>query len=96
MFATNVRETPNEDHIYYYSQSRVERLVELIITLTVFVLLVLPVVTIYEFTSVGNCDSMLVVVIILVVFTLLFAAALSILTRAKRHEIMAASAAYCK
>jgi hypothetical protein len=31
----------------------------------------------------------------LVVFTLLFSAAMSILTKAARHELFAASAAYC-
>jgi hypothetical protein len=32
---------------------------------------------------------------VLMVFTLLFAGALSLLTKARRHELFAASAAYC-
>lgn len=32
---------------------------------------------------------------VLIVFTLLFSAALSVLTKAARHEMFAASAAYC-
>jgi hypothetical protein len=32
---------------------------------------------------------------VLIVFTLLFSAAMSILTKAARHELFAASAAYC-
>lgn len=32
---------------------------------------------------------------VLIVFTLLFSAAMSLLTRAARHELFAASAAYC-
>lgn len=72
-----------------------EKLVGLIITLIIFVLLVLPVVAMYELTSVGNRDSTIDAVGLLVVFTLLFSAAMSLLTKAKRHELFAASAAYC-
>jgi hypothetical protein len=32
---------------------------------------------------------------VLIIFTLLFSAAMSLLTKAKRHELFAASAAYC-
>jgi hypothetical protein len=32
---------------------------------------------------------------VLIVFTLLFSAAMSLLTKAARHELFAASAAYC-
>lgn len=82
--------------MYYYSQSRIEKLVGLIITLIIFILLVLPVVAMYKLTSVGDRNSTFDAVGILVVFTLLFSAAMSLLTKAKRHELFAASAAYCK
>jgi hypothetical protein len=77
----------------YYSQSRIEKLVGVIITLLIFVLLVLPVVAMYKLTSIRKptFDS----VGILVVFTLLFSAAMSLVTKAKRHELFGASAAYC-
>jgi hypothetical protein len=77
----------------YYSQSRIEKLVGVIITLLIFVLLVLPVVAMYKLTSIrkSTFDS----VGILVVFTLLFSAAMSLVTKAKRHELFGASAAYC-
>ena len=67
----------------------------MIITLVIFILLVLPVVAMYEITSVGNHKTTFDAVGILVVFTLLFSAAMSLLTKAKRHELFAASAAYC-
>ncbi|CAN9135390.1 unnamed protein product [Alternaria alternata] len=96
LFATKeLREKTSDDCLYYYSQSRIEKLVGLIITLIIFILLVLPVVAMYKLTSVGDHNSTFDAVRILVVFTLLFSAAMSLLTRAKRHELFAASAAYC-
>ena len=82
--------------MYYYSASRVEKFVGLIITSIIFVLLVLPVVAMYVLTSIGNREHGTFNAIgVLVVFTLLFSAAMSLLTKAKRHELFAASAAYC-
>lgn len=49
----------------------------------------------YKLTSVGDRNSTIDAVGIMVVFTLLFSAAMSLLTKAKRHELFAASAAYC-
>jgi len=90
-----LRKKTNDENIHYYSQSRIQKLVGLIITLIIFVLLVLPVVALYKLTSIGDRDSTFDAVGILVVFTLLFSAAMSLLTEAKRHELFAASAAYC-
>ncbi|KAF1830723.1 hypothetical protein BDW02DRAFT_533424 [Decorospora gaudefroyi] len=96
LFATKeLREKTDDKCLYYYSQSRIEKLVGLIITLIIFILLVLPVVSMYKLTSVGDRNSTFDAVGILVVFTLLFSAAMSLLTKAKRHELFAASAAYC-
>jgi ABC-type transport system involved in cytochrome bd biosynthesis fused ATPase/permease subunit len=96
IFATKeLRDKTNDKCIYYYSQSRIEKLVGLIITLIIFILLVLPVVAMYRLTSIGDRNSTFDAVGILVVFTLLFSAAMSLLTKAKRHELFAASAAYC-
>jgi uncharacterized membrane protein len=81
--------------LHYYSPARVEKLVGIIITMIIFVLLVLPVFVMYHLTSIGTRDSTLDAVGLLVVFTLLFSAAMSLLTKAKRHELFAASAAYC-
>jgi ABC-type transport system involved in cytochrome bd biosynthesis fused ATPase/permease subunit len=96
LFSTReLREKTSDKDIHYFSQSRIEKLAGFIITLIIFILLVLPVVAMYKLTSVGNRNSTFDAVGILVVFTLLFSAAMSLLTKAKRHELFAASAAYC-
>ena len=85
-----------DKHIHYYTRSRVEKLVGLIITSIIFILLVLPVIAMYELTVFGKKpQSTFSAVGVLVVFTLLFSAAMSLLTKAQRHELFAASAAYC-
>jgi hypothetical protein len=95
MFSTKeVCEKTGDKRIYYYSQTRIAKLVALIITFTIFILLVLPIFAMYKLTTLGH-RSTVQTVVVLVVFTLLFVAAMSLLTRAKRHELFAASAAYC-
>ena len=98
IFATpELRAKTNDKFLFYYSSSRIEKLVGLVITFIIMVLLVLPVVAMYKLTNVGDrtSHSTFDAVGILVVFTLLFSAAMSLLTKAKRHELFAASAAYC-
>ncbi|KAF4542687.1 uncharacterized protein LTHEOB_7417 [Lasiodiplodia theobromae] len=84
-----------DKHLHYYDAKRVESFVALIITIVIFILLVLPVVLMYELTSFGDRQSTFRAIGVLVVFTLLFSAAMSLLTKAKRHELFGASAAYC-
>ncbi|KAF2138996.1 uncharacterized protein K452DRAFT_79309 [Aplosporella prunicola CBS 121167] len=81
--------------VFYYASNRVETLCAVIITSVIFVLLVLPVFAMYKLTSFGDRSSTFDAIGVLVVFTLLFSAAMSLLTKAKRHELFAASAAYC-
>ncbi|KAF2734548.1 hypothetical protein EJ04DRAFT_493232 [Polyplosphaeria fusca] len=96
IFATpELRAKTKDDCIHYYSSSRIEKLVDIIITLVIFVLLIIPVVLMYNLTSVGKHHRIFDAVGVLVVFTLVFSAAMSCLTKAKRHELFAASAAYC-
>ncbi|KAJ8114951.1 hypothetical protein OPT61_g3286 [Boeremia exigua] len=96
LFTTKELKEKSDDPILtYYSPSRIEKLVGIFITLIIFVLLILPVIAMYKLTSVGNRNSTIDAVGLLVVFTLLFSAAMSLLTKAKRHELFAASAAYC-
>ncbi|OCL11250.1 hypothetical protein AOQ84DRAFT_287629, partial [Glonium stellatum] len=90
-----LRAKTNDKCIYYYSTSRIEKFVGLIITIIIFILLVLPVVAMYRLTSIGERNSTFDAIGVLVVFTLLFSAAMSLLTKAQRHELFAASAAYC-
>ena len=50
----------------------------------------------YKLTSIGqHPHGTFEAIGVLVVFTLLFCACMSLLTTAKRHELFAASAAYC-
>jgi hypothetical protein len=81
--------------------------------LVIFILLVVPVITMYQLTYTadspspnngtanaagttdGNIKNTFNAVGVLIVFTLLFSAAMSLLTKAARHELFAASAAYC-
>jgi len=97
MFSTPdlLRKTKDED-VHYYSRSRVELFVGLLITSIIFVLLVAPVVIMYKMTSLNHSQhSTFSAIGVLIVFTLLFSGAMGTLTVARRHEIFAASAAYC-
>lgn len=49
----------------------------------------------YKLTSFGKKSTTFDAVGVMVIFTLLFSAAMSLLTKAARHELFAASAAYC-
>lgn len=84
-----------DENLHYYSPTRVNTLVNIIITTVIFALLVLPVVAMYEVTSIGRRASPFDAIGILIVFTLVFGAAMSSLTKATRQELFAASAAYC-
>ena len=85
----------SDDAVHYYAPERVDKLVNIIITVVIFVLLILPVVAMYQLTSVSQRASPFEAIGILIVFTLLFATAMSSLTKATRQELFAASAAYC-
>lgn len=67
----------------------------LVITIIVLALLVIPVYLLWHFTRVipSGRDTGIIIGILLI-FTLIFSGALSLLTRAKRHEILASAAAY--
>ena len=91
-----MRKKTIDQNVRYYTRSRVDRLIGLLITSIIFILLVLPVIAVYKLTEVGaKPQSTFKAVGVLVVFTLLFSAAISLLTKARRHELFAASAAYC-
>jgi len=90
-----LRKKTTNKYINFYSSSRIDTLVGVLITVIIFVLLVLPVTTMYHLASFNTGKSTFNVVGVLIIFTLLFSAAMSLLTRAARHELFAASAAYC-
>ena len=88
--------------IYLYSSSRINTLVGCLITVIIFILLVVPVILMYKLSSstpdgkaIVTPRQMLNSIGVLLVFTLLFSAAISLVTRAARHELFASSAAYC-
>jgi hypothetical protein len=79
----------------FYSHRRIERFVVAIITFVVLLLLVIPIYLLYRTTStfMDTSGENTICVGILLISTLLFSTIISIFTRAKRHEIFAASAA---
>lgn len=64
----------------------------MIITAMVLTLLVVPIWLLYRFSVQGTIATSPDTVAVVVVFTLVFSAALTGFTKAKRHEIVAASA----
>ncbi|EUC41979.1 hypothetical protein COCMIDRAFT_104739 [Bipolaris oryzae ATCC 44560] len=107
------QEKTTNPYVSFYSSSRIDKLVNVLITVVIFCLLVVPVVTMYQLTSTAThaepspADKNATAAVdidkrdtfnavgVLIVFTLLFSAAMSLLTKAARHELFAASAAYC-
>ena len=83
--------------VYYYTRERIDRCAVVVITLAILGLLVIPIWLLYHLVS--SYDERLndranaLCVGTLLVSTLLFSTVLSLFTRAKRHEILAAAAA---
>ncbi|KAL8950188.1 MAG: hypothetical protein Q9222_003766 [Ikaeria aurantiellina] len=79
--------------INYYTRSRINACVTLIITLIIVTLLVVPIWLLYHFSVTWDSNkSNLVCIGVLLVSTLVFSAVLSLFTKARRHEVLAASA----
>jgi len=80
----------------YYTRERIERLVVAIIVAMILALLIVPIYLLYHLVDGTQTQRTNAICIgILLIFTLLFSACLSLFTKAKRHEILAAAAAYC-
>ena len=77
----------DDDHLHLYSKRRIDVVVRLVLVLTTVGLLVGPSAVLYFVTG----QSALKICLIMV-FSLLFATALSVCTKAKRHEMLAATA----
>ncbi len=86
---TSSEQVQKTDHrnLQLYSKRRVDVVVRLVLVLTTVALLVGPSAVLYFVAG----QSALKICLIMV-FTLLFAAALSVCTKAKRHEMLAATA----
>jgi hypothetical protein len=87
----------NEDKFeLYYTPERISKLAHTILTLLILTLLVLPIYILYHMIhSDGTHKAYMICIGTLLVFTLAFSSVLSVFTKAKRHEALAAAAAYC-
>ena len=80
--------------IVFFNRERINIVVSLIITVTILALLIAPVYILWKLTRTIENNKMVGVIIgVLLIFTLVFSAVLTLFTRAKRHEILAAAAA---
>ena len=78
--------------IHYYDRTRISTFVTMIITVAVLILLMIPVWLLYK-ASVDRTISKTPQIIVLVFgFTMIISTAVSAFTKAKRHEIVVASA----
>ena len=81
-----------DGNLYYYDRSRISTCTTMIITCMVLSLLVIPIWLLYRFSVAGTISTSQGTIAVVCVFTLVFSAALSGFTKARRHEIVAASA----
>lgn len=81
------RQKSTDPHLHFYSASRKGLLVRLLLTSLASFLLLVPTILLYELS---NLRARLIVIAI---FIALFAVAVALLTRARRHEIFASTAA---
>jgi len=85
----------------YYTRARINICASLVIMMAIVALLIVPIYLLYNLVKASSRadeqyldrDGTATCIGILLVFTLLFSAILSIFTRAKRHEILGAAAA---
>lgn len=78
----------DDAYVHLYSRYRIDILVRMILTIITVVLLVVPTTILYEVSGQAGLRIGLIML-----FTLLFSMALGVLTKAKRHEMFAATAA---
>jgi len=90
LFISKRNRASTEDHLVrLYSKQRIDTFVRLIVTLLAVGLLMAPVAVLFSGRESGTMS-----IVVILIFTLFFSAALSIFTKAKRHEVFAATAAY--
>jgi len=78
-----------DSNLQFYSNSRTNTVVKGLVALVSTLLLIIPVVLLYFLDVPGG-----VKVGIILIFMVTFSVAMSTMTKAKRHEIFAAAAAY--
>ncbi|KAL8849436.1 MAG: hypothetical protein Q9221_005608 [Calogaya cf. arnoldii] len=78
--------------IHYYDRRRIAKCVTFLITILILILLMIPIWLLYKSSVNGTIGTTNDTIVMILSFTLIFSAALSVFTKAKRHEIVAASA----
>ncbi|KAI4266067.1 MAG: hypothetical protein L6R38_008979, partial [Xanthoria sp. 2 TBL-2021] len=78
--------------IHYYDRRRIAKCVTFLITIIILILLMIPIWLLYKSSVKGTIGTTNDTIVMILSFTLVFSAALSAFTKAKRHEIVAASA----
>lgn len=91
-YRQETREKTDDDSIHYFDCNRISTCVTMIITTTVLALLVVPIYLLYKFSIEGTLATSPDTLAVVLVFTLVFSGFLTAFTKAKRHEIVAASA----
>ena len=88
------RAKTSDPHMHYFSRTRITFVTTLMITMLISILLIVPIwilywVTLHPIGGTGTGNILLIVV--LLSFTLLFNCTLSLFTKVRRHEMLAAS-----
>lgn len=78
--------------IHYYDRGRIRFCVTMIITFMILALLIVPIWLLYKLSVQGTIATDPKTIGVILVPTLLFSLMLSVFTKAKRHELLAASA----
>ena len=97
-----VRDKTIDGRQVYYARDRINVCANLVIVMVIIALLIIPIYLLYSLAKASreadeqslDQDRTAISMGILLVFTLVFSAILSLFTRAKRHEILGAAAAY--
>ncbi|KAF3050098.1 hypothetical protein E8E11_002378 [Didymella keratinophila] len=85
----------SDSSIHYFSPSRITKTADVPIAITSVLFLVAPILAMYELSTRKTKRATYGAIGVLVGFSMLFAGTMAIITQAKRHEVFAASAAYC-
>ncbi|KAK4613567.1 hypothetical protein CLAFUW4_09630 [Fulvia fulva] len=95
---TSLRKSDDENHIYF-DKNRINLCASSIITLMILFMLIVPIYFLYHLVERSNGamtgNENAICIGVLLIFTLVFSAVMSFFTRARRHEILGAAAAYC-
>ncbi|KAL8924218.1 MAG: hypothetical protein Q9208_004182 [Pyrenodesmia sp. 3 TL-2023] len=86
------RARTDDKAIHYYDRRRISKCVTMIITILILVLLMVPIWLLYHAAVHGTIGKTTDTIVLILAFTLIFSATVSAFTKAKRHEIVAASA----